>query len=115
MIVVVVVLLASALPDPRDTPFVDVTTAGQLLHIGRSKAYELCRRFLNTAGADGIPAVSFGRSIRVPVAALWRLAGLEPPGQPDTRPAPEDENPGGEVLSLPVTATAKGARHESSA
>jgi excisionase family DNA binding protein len=58
-------------------PFLRVEDAARLLCISRTSAYALANRWLHTAGADGLPAVRIGRSIRIPTAALDRLA--EPP------------------------------------
>ncbi|MEY2451479.1 MAG: hypothetical protein QOD92_1053 [Acidimicrobiaceae bacterium] len=102
-------MFAAMLPDPRSDPFLSVEAAGKLCGLGRSKAYEQARRYIDSNGAEGLPAVEFGRTIRVVTAGLWKIAGLEPPGEPDTRTAPEADHPGGEVLSLPTAATAKGS------
>lgn len=50
-----------------------VEEAAAVLRIGRGAAYELARRFRETGGKEGIPVVCFGRSLRVPRAALVRL------------------------------------------
>lgn len=50
-----------------------VEEAAAVLRIGRGAAYELARRFRETDGRDGLPVVAFGRSLRVPRAALLRL------------------------------------------
>ena len=52
-----------------------VEEAARLLRIGRSAAYELARQYRATNGRTGLPVVSFGRSLRVPRAALARLLG----------------------------------------
>jgi hypothetical protein len=41
-------------------------------------AYVLARRWLDTGGTDGLPAVQIGRSIRIPTVALERLAEPDP-------------------------------------
>jgi hypothetical protein len=38
----------------------------------------LTRRFLDTGGREGLPAVRIGRSVRVPTAALEQLANTAP-------------------------------------
>lgn len=58
-------------------PFLRVEEAARLLRISRTSAYALANRWLAT-GADGLPAVRIGRSIRVPTVALERLAQPEP-------------------------------------
>ena len=55
-----------------------VEEAAAVLRIGRGAAYELARRFRESGGRDGLPVVTFGRSLRVPRAALLRL--LDPRG-----------------------------------
>jgi excisionase family DNA binding protein len=54
--------------------FLRVDEAAQVLRISRTSAYELARRWLESGGRDGLPAVRLGRSIRIPAAALDRLA-----------------------------------------
>jgi excisionase family DNA binding protein len=54
--------------------FLRVEEAAQVLRISRTSAYELARRWLESGGRDGLPAVRLGRSIRIPAAALDRLA-----------------------------------------
>lgn len=55
-------------------PFPRVEDAARLLCISRTSAYALANRWLATGGVDGLAAVRFGRSIRIPAAALDRLA-----------------------------------------
>jgi excisionase family DNA binding protein len=56
-------------------PFLRVVEAAQFLRISRTSAYALTRRFLDTDGREGLPAVRIGRSVRVPIAALEQMAG----------------------------------------
>ncbi len=65
------------IPDPRVEPTLDVETGGRLCGLGRSKAYEQARRWLDTDGAEGLPCIAFGRTLRVPTAAVLRLLGLD--------------------------------------
>ena len=58
-------------------PFLKIEQAQELTQLGRSQIYELTRRWRETNGREGIPCVQFGRSLRVPTAALLRLAGLD--------------------------------------
>ena len=51
-------------------PFLTVQEAAVRLRISRTAAYMLARRWLDTAGQEGIPAVRIGRSIRVPASAF---------------------------------------------
>ncbi len=59
-------------------PFLRVKQAQELMQLGRSQIYEQTRLFRSTGGREGIPVVRFGRSLRIPTAALLRLAALEP-------------------------------------
>ena len=54
--------------------FVTVPEVARRLQISRTAAYQLARRWLESDGAEGIPAVRIGRSIRVPAAAFERWA-----------------------------------------
>jgi hypothetical protein len=55
--------------------FLTVEEAAAVLRIGRTAAYLLAGRWEDTSGAEGLPVVRFGRSLRVPVHELQRLAG----------------------------------------
>ena len=61
--------------------FLRVEEAAQVLRISRTSAYALTRRFLETDGREGLPAVRVGRSVRVPAAALELMASTTPRGQ----------------------------------
>lgn len=50
-----------------------VEEAAAVLRIGRNSAYTLARRWLATNGAEGLPVVKLGRTLRVPRAALLRI------------------------------------------
>jgi transposase len=63
-----------------------VEEAAAILRIGRGAAYELARRYRESGGAEGLPVVALGRSLRVPRAALARLLGVESDKQPATPP-----------------------------
>jgi excisionase family DNA binding protein len=73
-----------------------VPQAARALRIGRSTAYELANAWLDSDGAEGLPVVRIGRSLRVPVAALDRwfasvaLGDASSPGEapPPTSPEP---------------------------
>jgi excisionase family DNA binding protein len=63
-----------------DAPdFLTIDEAAEVLRIGRNQAYELARVWRATGGERGVPVVEFGRRLRVPKAALLRLAGLAAP------------------------------------
>lgn len=59
-------------------PFLRMDQAQELTQLGRSQMYEQTRRWRESGGKEGIPVVSFGRCLRVPTAALLRLADVEP-------------------------------------
>ena len=46
-----------------------------MLRIGRTAAYSLTRRYIDTDGADGIPAQKIGRQVRVPRYKLEEALG----------------------------------------
>ncbi len=56
-----------------------VEEAAAALRIGRRLAYELAHRYLDTAGAEGLPVVRLGRLLRVPKAKLDLLLAGDPP------------------------------------
>jgi excisionase family DNA binding protein len=67
-------------PIAEHGPFLRVEEAARLLRISRTSAYVLARRFLETDGREGLPAVRVGRSIRVPTAALEQMANTAAAG-----------------------------------
>lgn len=70
----------------EDAPDVlTVEEAGELLRIGRTAAYEACRR-------GDLPAVRIGRSLRVPRHALERLLNLNGHGPSDEGPNPPHDD-----------------------
>lgn len=58
-------------------PFLRVEQAQELTQLGRTQIYEQARRWLDSGGKEGIPAVRFGRCVRIPTAALLALARLD--------------------------------------
>jgi hypothetical protein len=58
-------------------PVLDVATAGRLLGLGRSAAYELVH-----AGTWPTPVLRLGRRWRIPTAPLLTLLGLTPGSTP---------------------------------
>ena len=54
-----------------------VEEAGELLRIGRSKAYALAREWRETDGRSGLPVVDLGNVLRVPRPALEKLIGAD--------------------------------------
>jgi len=69
--------VAVGLVDAPD--FLTLEEAAAILRIGRNQVYELARVWRATGGERGVPVVEFGRLLRVPKAALMRLAGLSEP------------------------------------
>jgi excisionase family DNA binding protein len=65
---------SEALGESVEPHFLTVEEAAAVLRIGRTSAYELARRWLATSGQEGIPVVRLGRTLRVPQAAIERLA-----------------------------------------
>jgi hypothetical protein len=67
-----------------DAPdFLTMEETAEILRIGRNQVYELARVWRATEGERGVPVVEFGRLLRVPKAALLRLAGLASPMESD--------------------------------
>jgi hypothetical protein len=65
-------------PDDRDV--LTVPEAAAVLRISRNAAYGLARRWLATAGREGLPCIELGRSLRVPRPALEHMLRTPPPG-----------------------------------
>lgn len=61
-------------------PFLRIEQAQELTQLGRSQLYEQTRRWRATGGKEGIPVVRFGRCLRIPTAALLRLADIDDEG-----------------------------------
>jgi transposase len=57
-------------PEPE---VLTVEEAAAVLRIGRGAAYALARRWRATGGAEGLPVIVLGRSLRVPRRELERL------------------------------------------
>ena len=76
-------------PTSRQAPTVlTVTEVMDLLRIGRTKAYEQARLFLDTNGADGLPCVRVGDSIRFPATPSKPFSANPSPGPSTTSPTP---------------------------
>lgn len=65
-------------------PFLRVEQAQELTQLGRSQIYEQTRLWRETDGREGIPVVRFGRCLRIPTAALLRMAHIEVPVADDS-------------------------------
>jgi excisionase family DNA binding protein len=68
------------IPTPEERPTVSVEEAGALCGLGRSAAYDAVRR-------GELPALRFGRSLRVPTARLRVLLGLDREPEADSSTA----------------------------
>jgi hypothetical protein len=66
----------------RPPDLLTVEEAAAWLRAGRTCAYQLCRRFLATSGADGIPCIRVGRLLRVPRHLLEQRFGISVSGVP---------------------------------
>lgn len=61
----------------RGRLWLDVPVAGRLCFgLGREKSYEEANRFIETRGAEGMPAVQVGRRIVSPVPMLLERMGI---------------------------------------
>jgi excisionase family DNA binding protein len=58
-------------------PFMRVEEAARLLKISRTSAYALAGRWIDSDGAEGLPAVRIGRSVRIPTQVLEQLTRAE--------------------------------------
>ncbi len=54
-----------------------VEEAGELLRIGRTKAYAMAREWRETDGRSGLPVIDLGHVLRVPRRALEDLIGAD--------------------------------------
>lgn len=54
-----------------------VEEAGELLRVGRSKAYAMAREWRETDGRSGLPVIDLGHVLRVPRTALEELIGAD--------------------------------------
>ena len=61
--------------------------AGELLRIGRTKAYAMAREWRETEGRSGLPVIDLGHVLRVPRPALEELVGADLCDVPRPHPA----------------------------
>ncbi len=54
-----------------------VEEAGELLRVGRTKAYAMAREWRETDGRSGLPVIDLGHVLRVPRPALEELIGAD--------------------------------------
>lgn len=59
-------------------PFLTVKQVQELTQLGRAQVYALVNRYRETDGKEGMPVTEFGRNLRVPTAALMRMALVDP-------------------------------------
>ncbi|MCP4084976.1 MAG: helix-turn-helix domain-containing protein [Actinomycetia bacterium] len=59
----------------RAPDFLTVEEAARVLRIGRTAAYQLTRRYIQTSCAEGTPAEKIGRQVRVPRFRLEATLG----------------------------------------
>ena len=64
-------------------PFLRVDQAQELTQLGRTQLYQQTQLWRETGGREGIPVVKFGRALRIPTAALLRMALIELPAVPE--------------------------------
>ena len=53
-----------------------VEEAGELLRVGRTKAYAMTREWRETNGRSGLPVIDLGNVLRVPRKAIEDLIGV---------------------------------------
>lgn len=66
-----------------------VEEAAEVLRIGRSLAYQLAGRWLDSGGKVGLPVIKVGRCFRVPKHLLAEIVRGERLLMPSETPAPE--------------------------
>lgn len=62
---------------PAAPAMLTVAEAARILRIGRTAAYELANRWLDTEGREGMPARRIGHQIRVPTAEFEDHYGIK--------------------------------------
>ncbi len=62
--------------DTNTPDFLRVEEAAAILRISRGSAYEQARRWLASAGEEGLPVVRLGRTLRVPRTAIEGLLSV---------------------------------------
>jgi hypothetical protein len=82
-----------SLPDPRHEITIAVERGGALCGMGRSKSYVEARRYIETEGREGLPAIAFGRTLRCPTARLLALLGIDPAPNGASNGREHDEDP----------------------
>ena len=67
-----------------------VEEAGELLRVGRSKAYAMAREWRETKGRSGLPVIDLGNVLRVPRPALEEMIGADLSTIPSDDARPSD-------------------------
>jgi excisionase family DNA binding protein len=70
-----------ALPDPHDRPTLTCDEVAGILGVGRSTVYRAVK-------SGDLPAITLGRTVRIPTAPLVRLLGLAPATEDPDADAP---------------------------
>ena len=70
-----------------------VEEAARILRIGRSLAYQLATRYLDSGGTDGLPVLRLGGVLRVPGFALRELITTGKIVQLAAAPTTQSRNP----------------------
>ncbi len=63
-------LATPSLPD-----FLNVREAAKVLRLSRNRTYELAKLYIESGGECGLPAIRFGKPIRIPRLALEAYSG----------------------------------------
>jgi len=87
-----------ALPDPEAHPTVGADEVATAYGIGINAAYAQGRRYIDTHGAEGIPALRIGRSLRFPTAAVRAHLGLGSDTNPEAQVRPAEDWTNGRQL-----------------
>lgn len=64
-------------------PFLTIKQVQELTQLGRAQVYALVNRYRATDGKEGMPVTEFGRNLRVPTAAVMRMALVDPDAEVD--------------------------------
>ena len=65
--------------------FLTVVEAARVVAISRAQAYELAAEYRRSDGRDGLPVITLGHALRVPVTRLREWSGIANPATPCNR------------------------------